>query len=81
MILPAIRAKIVIAWALYAISVETGRKQIYTPYEHIPVDAKFYAESEFEVKKNFSAHAFSRKLDFKNLRRRISKILNSLSQN
>ena len=33
--------------------VEMGAKEIFIRHKHIPVDAKFYAESEFEVKKNF----------------------------
>jgi len=49
-ILPTICLKIVIAWVLNAIFEEMGANDIFITYKHIPVDAEFYAESEFEVK-------------------------------
>ena len=52
--------KIVIAWVLNAISVEMGVNDIFFKYKHIPVDAEFYAESEFEVKKNFRPRIFEK---------------------
>ena len=52
-ILPTICMKIVIAWVLNAIFGRNGCKRNIFIYKHIPVDAKFYAESEFEVKKIF----------------------------
>ena len=41
-----------------------GANDIFITYKHIPVDAKFYAKSEFEVQKNFRPR-ISEKIQFK----------------